>query len=324
MSIIRTKNREKWVTVDKKPIEDNRLSWQAKGLLTYLLSKPNDWHVHVNQLSKASKNGRDATRKAIQELVDFGYIIRNYVRNDKGQMVGCDYLVCEESISENVDLEQIRPLTEKPTTDKPISDKPFTENPTLLNNDLLSNEDTKEGKNKSVPTDVATPVQSPVFENYPLNQKPKASDKVAVQNFIESRGGEIQMPEEEIEYDKLTYAAAKLVRYISEKSGNVKHPINRKTGVPAKYMSLVRARIKEYGYDTMIKVVDAKVAEWLHIPAMREHLVPETLCKADKSEKYVDKLEAQKNQPNNLSSQSKGLSREEEAEQIKKFLNGDL
>lgn len=153
MSIIRLKNRDKWVVIDKKPIEDANISWQAKGLLTYLLSKPNDWQVHISQLSKASKNGRDSTRATVQELVDCGYIIRTQVRDTKGHFKEWEYLVCEESISKKAPLKEIEPFTENPTsgnpkTGNPTSENPTSENPTLLNKDLLSkdilsNEDSK-------------------------------------------------------------------------------------------------------------------------------------------------------------------------------------
>ncbi len=157
MSIIRLKSRDKFVVIDKKPIEDAKLSWQAKGLLTYLLSKPNDWQVHINQLSKASKNGRDSTRKIIQELVDSGYIIRNQVRNDKGHLIGWDYLVCEESISEKAPLEPIKPKTENPTSDNPKTVNPTSENRTLIkkdlpSNELLSNESNKKEREINFPT----------------------------------------------------------------------------------------------------------------------------------------------------------------------------
>lgn len=165
MSIIRRKNRDKWVVVDKTPIEDTKLSWQAKGLLTYLLSKPDDWHVHVSQLSNASTNGRDSTRTIVQELVDKGYIIRYQTRNKKGHITGWDYLVSEEAISEKQPLRQNKPKTENPTTGKPTTGKPTTENPTLLNKDLPSNDlPSNEGSTREGETSSPTPAQKKFME----------------------------------------------------------------------------------------------------------------------------------------------------------------
>ena len=73
--IIRVKRRElPFVQVDKSAIDDDSLSWRAKGLLVYLIAKPDNWNCNMKQLSGASAEGRDATRKAMQELAKAGYV----------------------------------------------------------------------------------------------------------------------------------------------------------------------------------------------------------------------------------------------------------
>lgn len=79
-------------------IEDDSLSWKAKGLLAFLLSKSDDWEIYQEQLAKCSTDGRHATRTAIDELVDAGYIVRSQRRDESGQFDDFEYIVYEEPV----------------------------------------------------------------------------------------------------------------------------------------------------------------------------------------------------------------------------------
>lgn len=67
------KREDPFVRIDKKALGDSRLTWRAKGILCYLLSKPPKWKVMMGQLVEASKEGRDAVRKSMAELRELGY-----------------------------------------------------------------------------------------------------------------------------------------------------------------------------------------------------------------------------------------------------------
>lgn len=72
--VIRThKTTDPFARVPKDLLSDKRLSWKAKGLLSYLLSKPNDWIVQVRDVINQSTDGRDAVKAAFRELRDAGY-----------------------------------------------------------------------------------------------------------------------------------------------------------------------------------------------------------------------------------------------------------
>jgi len=74
MSIIRIAKRDNpYVQIDHRVLEDERLSWKAKGLLAYLLSKPRDWRVMSEDLVAKATDGRDAVKAAMRELRDAGY-----------------------------------------------------------------------------------------------------------------------------------------------------------------------------------------------------------------------------------------------------------
>lgn len=100
MSIIRIKKRENpYVQIDKRPLSDNRLSWRAKGLWCYLLSKPDDWEIRSEDVLKHGTEGRDAVRAAMAELKQFGYAELLFDRNkETGKTSGNYWHVYEEPI----------------------------------------------------------------------------------------------------------------------------------------------------------------------------------------------------------------------------------
>ena len=85
-----------FVTVHKSFIHDDNLSWKAKGILLYLLSRPDDWQVYETELNKHSSDGRDSLRTGIKELEQAGYIHRTRKRNEKGQLKEYEYQVFEQ------------------------------------------------------------------------------------------------------------------------------------------------------------------------------------------------------------------------------------
>ena len=94
--IIRTPNRNRYTIISKVPLEDGRLSWKARGLLSYLLSKPDNWTVVVAHLVKEAPDGRDSVRAGLRELEDAGYIRRTKKQGHDGQFDGVETEVFEE------------------------------------------------------------------------------------------------------------------------------------------------------------------------------------------------------------------------------------
>lgn len=172
--IIRTvKNRNNpYVMIDKTCLEDTRLSWKAKGLLAYLLSRPDDWEVRVKDLINRSRDGRDSVYAGLSELEKAGYLERTVIRDDKGRIVKWVSMVYERPIEkpedplpENPDV--ANPLPENPDLENPDTGNPDTENPDALltnkstnNGSLLKNETTnsKNNNNADEPVDVVVDV----------------------------------------------------------------------------------------------------------------------------------------------------------------------
>ncbi len=129
-SIVRvSKNKDNpYVMMNKEFLSDSKLSWRAKGMLSYLLSKPDNWQVNPNDLIKKSKDGRDAVYACLNELIEFGYIQRNKIRNDKGHFSHIEYLVFEVS------------KTSMDTKISPFTDIPYTVKPHLVKSNLVNPE----------------------------------------------------------------------------------------------------------------------------------------------------------------------------------------
>ena len=87
--IIRVKKGEDpYVRIDKVPINDTRLSWKARGLLLYLLSKPDDWKVRIEHLITQAPDGERAVRSGIKELIEAGYMVKIVKRGADGSSHG--------------------------------------------------------------------------------------------------------------------------------------------------------------------------------------------------------------------------------------------
>ena len=83
MTTFRTRKRDNpFVQIDKTCLEDSRLSWKARGILVYLLSKPDGWQVRIVDLINKSPEGITAVKSAIKELEAVGYMKRTRIHRD--------------------------------------------------------------------------------------------------------------------------------------------------------------------------------------------------------------------------------------------------
>ena len=97
MSILRvSKNKDNpYVMIDKRAINDDRLSWKAKGILSYCLSMPDDWTFYVSELVKHAIDGISSLRAGLKELEDAGYITKEQTRDITGKIAGFEWIVYE-------------------------------------------------------------------------------------------------------------------------------------------------------------------------------------------------------------------------------------
>lgn len=125
--------------LDKSISEDRRLSWAARGLLVYLLGKPDHWQVSTAALvneTNASRlhSGRDSVRSLLGELIDAGYMTRTPARDSAGKVAGYDYTVSEICVQPGTD----NPAPAEPGPAEPAPVEPGPANPPQASTDSLT------------------------------------------------------------------------------------------------------------------------------------------------------------------------------------------
>ena len=170
-SFIREKKERDYTVINNTVLKDERLSWKAKGVFCYLLSLPEDWVIYQNELLKHSTDGRESLRNAINELEEYGYLIIDKKRDEKGHFTAIYKIIenpnekteSEKTESENPTQENRHGKTESENpTQENRHGKTESENPTLLNtnkqntnkqntNELNTNENEK-SKRFTIPT----------------------------------------------------------------------------------------------------------------------------------------------------------------------------
>ena len=95
MSIFRVDKTQNYTVMSNHHMRNKKLSLKAKGLLSYMLSNPDDWNYTLAGLANQSRDGIDSVRSAVQELEQSGYLCRVKVRDARGRITDCDYQVYE-------------------------------------------------------------------------------------------------------------------------------------------------------------------------------------------------------------------------------------
>lgn len=173
MSIIRANHdaATPYVAVSRDVAQDARLSFEARGLLLYLLSKPTDWRITIADLQRAGQCGRDRVYRILRELREAGYLQHARGRSTRGTIVWSDYVVCEagrmEPYPENTDVAE--PYTENPYTVQPYTEKPYTENTDMVE------EPNKGASSPSQPYPEKPYTAQPYTENTDMVTAPEAS-----------------------------------------------------------------------------------------------------------------------------------------------------
>jgi len=120
-----------YVIINKNFLEDINLSLKAKGLLSYCMSKPDGWSFHIQQMTTVLKEGRDSLRAAFNELIKYGYCVRQQHRSNKGSFNEVEYILYETPINKSL-----------PETGNPAPASSAPENATLVSNEAKINNET--------------------------------------------------------------------------------------------------------------------------------------------------------------------------------------
>ena len=171
MAVFRVERNKGYTVMSNHHLRNKELTLKAKGLLSQMLSLPEDWDYTLAGLSLINRESIDAIRTAVWELEKAGYITRRQGRDDKGKMTAIEYTIYEQpQPPAAASPEPKNPTLENPTTDKPIlenptPDKPTTENPTQLNKDIQK---TDLPKKEKINTDLSSTDSIPIHSLNPL------------------------------------------------------------------------------------------------------------------------------------------------------------
>ena len=169
MAVFRVERNTGYTVMSNHHLRNKELSLKAKGLLSQMLSLPEDWDYTLAGLSYINRESIDAIRTAVWELEKAGYITRRQGRDEKGKMTAIEYTIYEQPQPPELDC----PVLENPTADNPTTENPTSENPMQLNKDISrTNLQKKEKSNTDLSSTHSIPIHS-------LNPLPYGEDEAA-------------------------------------------------------------------------------------------------------------------------------------------------
>ena len=143
MAVFRIEKTRDYTVMANHHLRNTALSLKAKGLLSLMLSLPEDWDYTTKGLARICRDGVDSICATVRELEDAGYIIRERVRNANGRLGSIEYTILEQPRPPEPKLgkpERENPVQVKPVLDSPVLGKPEQENPAQLNTKGSSNQ----------------------------------------------------------------------------------------------------------------------------------------------------------------------------------------
>ena len=190
MAVFRIERTRDYTVMSNHHLRDKALSLKSKGLLSMMLSLPEDWNYTTRGLAKICKEGVDAIGGALRELESAGYIVRHQMRDRQGRISDTEYVIYEQPQPKAPDTPQ--PDTASPDTENPYLADPDTEKPAELN--------IEKSKTQKQTTDVSSTDSIP-FRGFAAARPPERKGRDAMS--AEEMQGYRELILENIEYDHL-------------------------------------------------------------------------------------------------------------------------
>ena len=143
MAVFRIDKTRDYTVMSNHHLRNTELSLKAKGLLSLMLSLPDNWDYTTKGLARICKDGVDSICAAVRELEEHGYVIRERVRGANGQLGSIEYTILEQPAEPSPEREnpvQVKPILENPVLGKPEQENPAQSNIDKSNTDLSSTE----------------------------------------------------------------------------------------------------------------------------------------------------------------------------------------
>ena len=195
MAVFRIEKTRDYTVMSNHHLRDKSLSLKAKGLLSLMLSLPEEWDYTTKGLARICKDGVDSICAGVRELEEHGYVIRQRVRNPNGQLGAIEYTILEqprppEPKPEKPEREN--PVLDNPEQALPVLGEPEQENPAQLNTKGSSNQISNTDLSS---TEGSNPIQS--------NPHPPAGVNRTGRDWMRERESYRELILENIEYDIL-------------------------------------------------------------------------------------------------------------------------
>ena len=134
MAVFRIEKTRDYTVMANHHLRNTELSLKAKGLLSLMLSLPEEWDYTTKGLAHICKDGVDSICAGVRELEDHGYVVRERIRNSNGQLGAIEYTILEQPQEPKREKpERENPVQANPVLDYPVLGKPEQENPAQLN-----------------------------------------------------------------------------------------------------------------------------------------------------------------------------------------------
>ena len=195
MAVFRIERTRDYTVMSNHHLRNHELSLKAKGLLSMMLSLPDDWNYTTRGLAKICKEGVDAIGNALRELETAGYIVRHQLRDRQGRISDTEYVIYEKPQPRQPETprpDTAVPDTASPDTENPYLDKPDTEKPAELN---IEKSNTQKSITQGASTD-SIPFREPAAAQLPERKGRDAMSVSEIENYRE-------LILENIEYDYL-------------------------------------------------------------------------------------------------------------------------
>ena len=132
MAVYRVERTRDYTVMSNHHLKDTSLSLKAKGLLSLMLSLPDDWNFNMRGLSSICKEGLEAIGNALKELEKAGYMVRNQLRGANGRITDTEYIIYERP----QEPAPADPDTAGPDTPPPDTTLPYPGNPDVVEPDM--------------------------------------------------------------------------------------------------------------------------------------------------------------------------------------------
>ena len=191
MAVCRIEKTKDYTVMANHHLRNKGLSLKAKGLLSLMLSLPEDWDYTVKGLAYICKDGIDSINGAIKELETTGYMHRQRVRNDRGQLTTTEYTIREypQNLGGDTFPAEVLPAQESPILENPTQVMPIQEEPHQLNTYLQTIDKSKK--------DLFITETSNPYQSNPYGGKKAGYDEIGCETYEEVK----EMVYENIEYE---------------------------------------------------------------------------------------------------------------------------